>query len=664
MTKSRFVLIGCALVAVFVVSVDAQSGTSAREYLSEGRATLQTAVGRFDADGVLAAADLFRRALEENARYAPAEIGLAEALIWLGDYGGARRALDRAAALRYPGRELQTLRARLLVLRGEIDAAEEIYSAILAEEPYHADAIVASTILSLSDGGGRVTYNRLVDLERRYPENLQLLVALIELSLRDGDQDAARRYLQPALRHHNDNAVVQPTAARISLAAGNPDEAIRFARNAVQLAPGYDAAWLLLAQATARVGRPREALTHYEQLIQLDPLDHRAWYARSILLAETGDTDDAVAGLSRALEIRPDYEIARIALEGIIEDATDLEDERRTHLARHYLSEGRVLQDRFLNRQAERMYRRGLQLDPFDPDLRIALAELYLDQGFRARYLQELEVLRSLGYTGYSIDDRIEAFRSLLTDSLAAEWEIDQFTARRPRTRVSLFVSQDRATIEPDAALYVGRYLSALLNTGQNIDVIDVDTQISARTTAIARARADDADWAIFIEVSLEETRIVADLEIVETNTAMSIAERVVPHSGLGRLDRTVRDLASIVSPLAPVRGSVVDRTHARALVTIGAVDGVSVDDVVALTTRTGPIGEARVTRVDDLVSEIEYRPDGPDLLGRGDSAVYLGPPQDEETEQNDQNDEQNPESTSLAPSSALPLVRSLFQLP
>lgn len=659
--QRRANLIAACVLLIATGSLAAQSEPDARTLLRNAGERLDAAVASFDEEGILAAADLYRRALVRNPRYAQAEVGLAEALIWLGDYEGARSALGRAGTLRYPGKDADMLRARLAVLTGDLDTASAIYEQILAEEPYNGEVLVAREVLSLARGSSPVVYRRLQALEQRYPQNLQLLVALIELSMRDGEEEVTRRYIDLALRYHNDSAVVQTVAARFALGAGYADAAAVYARNAVQLAPGYDTAWLLLAQAAQQLGNNEEARAHYEQLIRLDPENHRAWYARSILLAAEGRTEEAETGLRRALSIRPDYEIARLALEHTIADSTPLEDTRRGELAQRYLASGRALEDRFLHRSAERMYRRGLQIDPFDAELRIALAELYLYRDMRARYLQELEVLRSLGYEGYEIDDRIEAYRSILSESLAAEWGVDQFTAGRPRTSIAIVTRQGATTVEPGAARHVARYLASLINTSQNAVVVDISPYPGERTRAIASARGLGADRLLFLDLSLEDRRVVLGIEVIDTLSAESLLTRVLPQTGRDRLDRAVREAASTVLAGVPVRGAVIARRDDRVLVSFGTVDGVSAGDrAVFRAARSGqPFGEAIVTRTDDLLAEFRYDPDGPDLLGRGDEALYLGPPPEE-----GESVEADAASSSSTVTANLPLVQSLFSVP
>ena len=96
----------------------ASSPPNARSLLQAGEERLRIAIAAFDSQGVLEATDLFRRTLAVNPRFAEAEVGLAEALLWLGDYAAAHQALDRAEALRVPGVRPNLLRARLHILSG------------------------------------------------------------------------------------------------------------------------------------------------------------------------------------------------------------------------------------------------------------------------------------------------------------------------------------------------------------------------------------------------------------------------------------------------------------------------------------------------------------------------------------------------------------------
>lgn len=55
-------------------------------------------------------------------------------------------------------------------------------------------------------------------------------------------------------------------------------------------------------------------LAVFDELAELRPYDHKVFYNRAIALTRIGRLDPAVKDLERALEIEPEYKLARQAL--------------------------------------------------------------------------------------------------------------------------------------------------------------------------------------------------------------------------------------------------------------------------------------------------------------------------------------------------------------
>lgn len=639
--KSRSVALS-TLMAILLMTPGSHQlmAQTAPEFLQRGERALREGIHRYDANLLVEAADSFRRALDRNPRYAAARVGLAEALIWLEDYPQANRQIGLARDLFYRGVDLDLLEARLMVLTDRRDEARRLYDAILRERPYNPEAQIGRAVLALGEGLTEGSVRRLRLLGQRYPENRQLLTALVETAALRGERDAERRYLATALQYHGDVPSIQLVAARRALEEGDAERAEYHARNAVGLAPLAEEGWLLLAGAAHLQGRSDQARTHYEQLITLDPENHRAWYARGVLAEASGDVTTAYRSWDRALRIRPDYELARIARENTLMSREPLDSPRRAEAALAYRRSGRELEERFLHRQAERHYRRGLQISPFDTVLRLQLADLYRAQDLRGRYLQELEIIAELGAADRDIRERIETFRGLRRDAPAVVWDRDQFTAPRFRTGVALFHRQSRGTFEPDASRHLAEYVASLLRTSQDISISTVEAVgtieegSGERIQAVARAREVNADLIMILNADISEERVRLDLELLDRRTADPILVQTLIREGIGRVERAARDAAHQVAGQVPSIGVVIDRRFDRVLVSIGSVDGLAMDDTVEFRREPWgePLGSATVTAVDDLLAELRFLPAGPDRVTTGS---YARPEesQDESTE-------------------------------
>lgn len=671
--RLALLLFVCLLVPPTAMS---QSSVSApRTLLTEATDALDDAVARYDDNGIAAAADRIRRVITVNPRFAEAHLRLGEALIWLGDYEGAEESLSEARALRYRGPELTLLEARRAVLTGDLESARQRYDALLETQPNHEGARVGRAILRLADGATDAVVRDLQALSRRFPENRQLLAALMRIMMERGDTDQLREYLDLALTYHGESASVQLLAAEYAFQSEDFERAEFHARNAVALAPTLTAAWRVLAQTAIRNGNAEQARTHYEELIRVDPENHQAWYARGELQAREGRLEEAERSWERALEIRPDFELARIALENTALTELSMDDTLRASLAEDYRRSGSQLRDRFLHRQAERHFRRGLQLNPFDPVLRASLADLYLQRGWDARYLAELEVIQERdlasdeegALSNQELQDRLAIYRSRLRDSPAARWDVDQFTVSRPRTSVFLVSRTTGPGTLVGADKHIGDYIAGLLQGSNHIEITENITTDAPTSGVVSQARTANADLLAVLDIELQDRSASVRLQLIDTDSTRVRRDHTYRRTGNGRIDALTRalteDIASRVDPV----GTVIRRRFEDVLISLGRIDGISAEDVVRFVSTPGEedLGTGIVTNVDDLVSVVRYEPDGSDNLTVGDfarTAADDDADEDQDAEVDDQTDEPIPvveEQTSRLRE----LVQQLFQV-
>lgn len=651
-------------------AIGAQSLESPRSLLTGATDALQSAVERYDEDDIAAAADQIRRVIALNPRFGAAHLRLGEALLWLGDYEGAAQALEQARFLRYRGTDLTLLEARLAVLTGDLDSARSLYDRLLAEQPYLETARIGRAILRLADGATDAIVRDLQDLTRRFPENRQLLAALMRIMLERGNTARLREYVNLSLAYHGDSASIQLLAADYAFQMEDYDRAAFHARNAITLAPTLTEAWLILAQTAIHIGDLQRARAHYEELLRVAPENHEAWYARGELLARANRIEEAEQSWNRALEIRPDFELARLALENTALQELAMDAALRARLAEDYRGSGAALQDRFLSRQAERHFRRGLQLNPFDPVLRAAIADLYLQRGWKARYLEELEVIRDRNLTAEvegalserELQDRLEIYRAQLRDAPATVWGVDQFTVGRPRTSIYVVARPTGPRTLPGADRHIGTYVADLLQGSQQIEIADTTSSGAPVSNVLPEARQAGADLLAVIDVDLKDRSIAVRLQLVETESTRARTDRTFRRSGNGRVDSVARAITEEIETQVEPRGAVVQRRFEEILISLGRIDGIEPEDTIEFTSTPGfrDLGTGEVTEVDDLVAVVRYEPDGSDNLTVGDYAVII--PEDEVENEDDSGEEVNqPQLPEEQTSQFREIVQQLF---
>lgn len=94
--------------------------------------------------------------------------------------------------------------------------------------------------------------------------------------------------------------------------AGGYQDAIPLHEQSIMIEPQFSLAWINKGIALKNLGRLDEAIACYDHVIkEIDPDYKKAWHNKGVALKEKGDLDAAVQCFDRALELDPEYDIAR-----------------------------------------------------------------------------------------------------------------------------------------------------------------------------------------------------------------------------------------------------------------------------------------------------------------------------------------------------------------
>ncbi len=105
--------------------------------------------------------------------------------------------------------------------------------------------------------------------------------------------------------------------AKELLRQGQPDEAATTIRRYLAFAPGAAKHYMLLAVALAEAGEGLSAISAMEQATAMEPNDPAIAYNAGLLYRQAGRPQQAVAALEKAIELKPDYDLAKKALEEV-----------------------------------------------------------------------------------------------------------------------------------------------------------------------------------------------------------------------------------------------------------------------------------------------------------------------------------------------------------
>lgn len=248
-----------------------------------------------------------RDELEQVLSLAPtaldARILLIRAQIGLGDQAGAEQASKRLLE-EWPDRALtHNVRAAVLALQGDRDAAKAAFeqalildpastraalglaaleirsnqtgaarktlAGLLQNDPGNTTAVLALASLDRHEGGTAAYTKRLAKALRKDPQDIALRLSMAGAFLNDGDGEAAERVLQETPPDQAESVAVLALRAQAALIDDRPEMALFTLKRVAQLQPDRPQVHFLMATTALEIGDSRAAEQH-----MLDGLEH------------------------------------------------------------------------------------------------------------------------------------------------------------------------------------------------------------------------------------------------------------------------------------------------------------------------------------------------------------------------------------------------------
>jgi tetratricopeptide (TPR) repeat protein len=593
------------------------------------------------AGDTLGAIEQYRSALAANPDYGEAEAGLAECFFRLEEYEEALPHVLRARRYDQANLGLAVLEGRIRIGLGELEKARSLFAGVLAREKNNLDARFALAELDIASGRRRNAAQKYLDTLRIQPDSQQALLALAVLNDSEGDPRQAQKYLETALRFHADDPRVRYAAARFALEQGDPQRAETHLQAALAVRPDFVDARLLLAQVLLDLQRAPEAGEDMRSLLA----DRRdlpmAWYLLGLAQERSGELTQAMASLGSAARLSPEDEVTRLALENLALAKLEIKDESRRKLALAHLERGRRFEERNLLDKALAEYRRCLRLDPESRDGRLAYAGVFRLLGYPAKYRQELEVLRSMGFKDSAVTDGIEIVDSQLLDTVAADWGLDQYALERRTYRLAAFsIRRPVQELHYNAGSDLVEYFKDQLRRFDTVVVPDSQPLAQSFEEAFRKARGLDADYFLVLRFEESERSFSAELEQYLGRTGTRVASYRAFRTGNDRVQDCLDLLASQLEERLPAWGRLVNREFDTGVIDLGALDGLKADDKLVVVKRgkvrlrndgvglamdeKDIVGNFQVLRPDERVSEGSLsRKSFFDLINPGDEVVF-----------------------------------------
>jgi tetratricopeptide (TPR) repeat protein len=342
--------------------------------------------------------------------------------------------------------------------------------------------------------------------------------------------------------------------------------------------------------------------------------------------------------------LKEDDEVARIALEDLVMDTSAVESSSRSPYAAWHFDRGAEFEQRSFFDKAIVEYRRGLEIDPSSKPGRTSYAELLRKRGLPAKQLEQLRFLADIGKADTPINDAIETYASLLSDSVSQAWKIDQYALEKRPYKLALFYqSGGEEGSHAGGRDILLRYLRDFILATPRFAVLDLPAEVSGPSEAFRRAREANADYYLLLGIQENErdVQLGGDLRVARTGSlAVSLASYRTGNDKIK--EASVRLVDLLVSSLSP-RGSLLKRREDSGLVDLGSQDGLKVGDRLLVLKKgsldvapegLGPsypsdalVADFTVSALDEEVCEGSLKSSGFfDTINTGDE-VLLAPP-------------------------------------
>lgn len=336
----------------------------------------------------------FEEAIRDNPDDMAARLGLARALIDVGDYGRAEK-MARVALRRERTETSRMIVAEALFWQGQVDEADQLLgtAGYIGGDDFLSLKAIVSGEAALMSGDPEEALRRVKDAERhpRFGDMARLIAARSQYAR--GDLFRARRLVEDIIAQGRRNVPTLVLRAQMALRSGDLVRARALTDQIDQMLPGNIAGGVIAVETMLRQGDVGAAKAKVASLTTARSTDPRPAYLNALVLAAEGDVRGAIDAVSNVEPWLAETPGGAIFL-------ADLK-----------LASGR-------ERQAETILRRRLNQDPLDFPAMQLLVRL-LDQTARSA---EADAMLAEAMAG---GDDSENLRRLRIDRLLASGQYD-----------------------------------------------------------------------------------------------------------------------------------------------------------------------------------------------------------------------------------------------
>lgn len=610
---SLYVILLCTFYPAFL-------SAQARQYVEQGWDLLDASFE--DTDSYFQALELFGKALTYNSRYDDAYHGLASAYLRMENYEEAARANKEAIRLRSNYLPYRSLEIRILIQQYKFDEAKQLLSRLLLANETSIDLLLSQADIFYTDGmykQARASYESILTID---PTNLSALISMVYMALENKQNGNTEQYLERLLANHSNSTLVLLLANEYYLREDQLQKALFYAEKAYERSP--ESAFVLSAviQTYIQLEDLQKSISFLNELLTVDPENVLAWYGKGRIEHLLSRPAEALGSYTRSLRLDPFFEASLLAREVLL-----IEDDIGSKLdpiLQEYTDRARILQSNYQYKESEFILRRALRMDPYNISLREQIAGLHALRKNYPQYLNELEIMQSLGDSSQKTTDSIESLQSFLGDGLAAEWGVTQFDTTRPRIAVHIFYTNPvHSEIPGELELYAW-LLEQSLYSSEHIDPLYYAQPVANLFEAVRQLKDRKNTIVLLLHGGSNASLVSLEVDVALGQSGVQIGTLQAITGGKYPAEQAILQINGYVDELIPRFGRVLEISGKRTLLTLGKVDGLERSSVLTLyragtlvldsqapyiQAQSSEIGTLEIQSLDALIAEGTFVP-------------------------------------------------------
>lgn len=547
-----------------------------------------------------------------NPAFSDAWFRLADCSYHLGEFDLAFQYLTNAEKYEKNNSSVKNLKGMILLALGQTEEARTIFNEILKTYPNDIDAHFGLAEIDLFEGKFSGAESQYVEALKRQNTNRRALLSLALVCAETKRFTQAENYLKQAIQYYSGESEVHYLAAIVYLMKGDYKTAEKHARIAVEIKGDYEKAYELLASVLYSQKRYNEVIDLCDYLISKNRKNSNAWYIKGVALSKLGDINQAIEIWSTGLSVQPQDELMRMMLELSVRDNLDLDDYRRKTWGKYHVNNARQYDSRYDKSGSTYEYQRALMLDPSNTDARMAYANILEMNGMHELYLDQLNFIKETSDKAVStkVKDTIEAYDSLLQDTVAKKWNVDSFYLDKIRWNIAIFYEENTSSFnhaDSDrlTALACGDIFSGIAITSVKTQV----NPVAGYGEAFKNARDNKFDYFVIVSLSEGDEDLTLKATMYSGRTGTETFTEKYYATGNNRFSTVLRRFRNSVLQKLTVRGKILQRNGKTVLIDLGRSENVIKDAKFKIIkkgcVKTADSGIGLFYKDDDVVGEL-----------------------------------------------------------